>query len=81
MEGLTPVFNDFIVTCIGNMPTLTKLIRARRWSALNIRVYVISKDTWPNLRRLQMYVTYEEFGPHLPGPDHKAQERCILQTP
>lgn len=24
-----------------------------------------------------MYVTYYECGPHLPGPDHKAQEKCL----
>lgn len=47
VKDLFPVFNDFIVTSMGNKPALTKLIRARRWSSLNNRVYV-SKDTWPN---------------------------------
>ena len=48
VKDLVCVFNDFIVTCMGNKPALTKLISARRWSSLNNRVYVISKDTWPN---------------------------------
>lgn len=48
VKDLFLVFNDFIVTRMGNKPTLTKLITARRWSSLNNRVYVISKDTWPN---------------------------------